>query len=189
MGIVNNFRRKLGEYFLKKQLADSQRESFFYSFENASSIGIVFNATDEEEFALVKKYVKYLRGLNKKVKTIGFFETKEVPDMAYSKIEYDFFTNKDLNWYLKPDKHFVENFIQEEFDILIDLNMKDDFPLHYISCLSRARFKIGRFADASDLYDLMFEMGEERGSRVFLKHLDHYIMQFNNHQSKNIVGA
>jgi hypothetical protein len=183
MKLIQNTRKQFGKYLLKKQLYFFSRNRYFSSFEKAETIGILFNATDKEEFDLTKKYIKYLRGLKKKVKSIGYYSTVHVPDTAYSKIEYDFFTVKDLNWYLRPTKVFVDNFIEEEFDILIDLNLKDDFPLFYISSLSKAKFKIGRLTDNIDLYDLMIEVEEGTGIKQFLKHVDHYLLQMSDEKT------
>ena len=109
--------------------------------EEAKTIGIVFDATDKEDFELVKKYVLYLKEMKKKVKAIGFFNQKESPPMAFSKLEYDFFSLKDLSWNNIPNSVYVKNFIADEYDILLDLNLNDLFPLRYISSLSKARFK------------------------------------------------
>jgi hypothetical protein len=174
---LKDIQRKIGEMFLKKELTGFSRERGFKGFPASSTIGIIFNATDAEEFELVKKYVKYLRDLKKKVKTIGYFEQRDIPDMTYSKIEYDFFSKRDLNWHQKPIKPFIDNFLEEEYDILIDLNIKDLFPLKYIASLSKAKFKIGRFAENIDLYDLMIEMEQEKGLKFFLKNLDNYLLQ------------
>jgi hypothetical protein len=179
MQLLKKTRRKLGEYFLKKEMAYSQRICFFQNFEKAKTIGIVFNASIIEDFQLVQKYVKYLKGLNKQVKALGYFSTGEIPDITYSKLEFDFFTKKHLNWHLKPQRSFIDNFILEEFDLLLVIDLKNDFPLRYISALSRAKFKIGNLIADTQIYDLMIEVEEGKGIKYFLKHLDHYLMQLN----------
>lgn len=180
MQLFQKTRRRLGEYFLKKQLKSSRRDSYFYNFDKVSSIGILFNATKTEDFELVKAYQKYLKGKDKKLSSLGYFSAKELPDISYSKAEFEIFTNSDLNWHLKPVGGFIDNFIREEFDILIDLNLENDFPLRYISALSKAKFKIGVHSANMDIYDLMIEVEEGKGIGYFLMHLDHYLMQFNN---------
>jgi hypothetical protein len=174
MSIITNWRIKAGNYFLNKMQALVQRKKHFESFDKAKTVGIIFNATDKEEFELVKRYVRYLKECNKKVKSIGFFNTDKIPDLTYSKLEWDFFTVKDLAWNYIPNKSFIENFINEEFDILIDMNIHHNFPLHYISCLSKAHFKIGLYNPNSD-YDLMIDMPEEKGLKFFLRNVDQYI--------------
>jgi hypothetical protein len=179
MKYINIVKRKAGEFFLEKELKIFIRNRGFKGFESAQSIGVIFNASNNDDFDLVKKYVKYLRESQKRVKALGYFNLKEVPEMKYSKIEYDFFANKDLNWHLQPACEQAQKFINEEYDILIDLNLDDDFPLKYISSLSKAKFKIGKYLDNNITYDLMIAVEENKGIKYFLKHLDHYLMQMN----------
>ncbi|MDQ3048958.1 MAG: hypothetical protein M3R27_15515, partial [Bacteroidota bacterium] len=87
-----------------------------FNFDNISSVGILFDATSAEDFELVKRYVVYLREHRKKVKVLGFFSTKNIPALTYSKLEYDFFSVKELNWFGKPSSMVVSNFIKEEYD-------------------------------------------------------------------------
>ena len=72
MSFISNWRIKAGNYFLNKMLPLVQRKKHFESFAKAKTVGIVFNATDKEEFELVKRYVRYLKDCDKKVKAINF---------------------------------------------------------------------------------------------------------------------
>ncbi len=178
MSFIRKWRIKAGNYFLNKMLPLVQRKKHFESFANAKTVGILFNATDKEEFELVKRYVRYLKECDKKVKALGFFNTDKIPELTYTKLEWDFFTIKDLAWNYIPNKNFIENFINEEFDILIDMNVHQDFPLYYISALSKAHFKIGQYNINAD-YDLMIEMPVEKGLKYYLRSIDQYIQILN----------
>jgi effector-binding domain-containing protein len=146
------------------------------SLEDAKNIGIIFEASSKEEFELVKKYVLYLRELKKKVKVVGYFSAGETPAFTYSKLEYDFFSKKDLSWYNGPNDKFVSNFMDEEYDILIDLNIHEHFALRYIAGISKARFKVGRYKEGDDsIYDLMIEGTEGKGLKFYLRQVDTYL--------------
>ncbi len=183
MNFINKWRIKAGNYFLNKMLPLVQRKKHFESFAKAKMVGIVFNATDKEDFELVKRYVRYLKDCDKKVKALGFFNTYKVPELTYSKLEWDFFTIKDLSWNYIPNKNFIENFINEEYDILIDMNLNHDFPLHYVSSLSKAHFKIGKYKTNAD-YDLMIEMPDEKGLKFYLRSIDQYIQLLNSDKNE-----
>jgi GTPase SAR1 family protein len=155
------------------------------NMEEAKTIGIVFDATDKEDFDLVKKYVTYLKEMKKKVKAIGFFNQKETPPMAYSKLEYDFFSLKDLSWNNIPNNIYVKNFIEDEYDILLDLNLNDLFPLRYISTLSKARFKAGKKNEKNNsIFDMMIELGKGKNLKFFLKNIDTYLFVINKKNDK-----
>lgn len=176
---LNNLRNKIGKYFLNQELIGFTRARGFDGFENSKSIGILFDATQKEDLELVIRYVKYLKDHKKRIKAIGFFQGKTIPEMVFSKLEYDYFTKKDLNWYFKPMPCFVEQFIKEDFEILIDLNLDQVYPLNYISCLSNAKFKIGKFQEGNTNFDFMIDVPEDKGIKYFLRNLDLYIQQIN----------
>ena len=70
-------------------------------------------------------------------------DADELPLYVTPKLEYDYFVRKDLNWKLEAATPEVSNFIQEEFDILIDMTITDDEVLRFVIRESKARFKVG----------------------------------------------
>lgn len=180
MSIITNIKTKLGNLFLGKEKDAVQRTPMFINLSDARTVGILFEAGSQEDFELVKRYVLYLREMRKKVKVIGYYNSKEVPQMTYSKLEYDFFAQKQLNWHMKPMDVSVSNFINEEYDILIDLNINDHFPLKYIAALSKAKCKVGRAYPGSEkLYDLAIEQEEGKSLKHFLRQVDTYLLMIN----------
>lgn len=146
----------------------------------ARTVGILFDAAEADDHELVKKFVVYLRGLGKKVKAIGYYSNKLVPQMTYSKLEYDFFDKKQLNWYMKPSDPFIRNFIEDEHDILIDFNVKDHFPLRYIAAISKAKFKVGRLSPGTEfIYDLTIDTGTSTDLKSFMREVDTYLLMIN----------
>lgn len=185
MSLLNSIKNTIGNYLLAQDARQLRRQKAFINLEQARSVGIVFDATDPEQFDLVKKYVSYLKDMKKKVKAIGFFNKKELPPLTYSKLEYDFFTLKELNWYNFPESLYVKNFIADEHDMLLDLNLMDEFPLRCVSTLSKARFKIGKRSDRnSSIFDMMIETDGTKGLKFFLRNVDEYILKINKTQEK-----
>ena len=185
MSVVQSIKNTFGNYFLSQERKSVRRNKIFMNMEEAKTIGIVFDATDKEDFDLVKKYVTYLKEMKKKVKAIGFFNQKETPPMAYSKLEYDFFSLKDLSWNNIPNSIYVKNFIADEYDILLDLNLNDLFPLRYISSLSKARFKAGKKNEKNNsIFDMMIELGKGKNLKFFLKNIDTYLFVINKKNDK-----
>ena len=80
----------------------------------------------------------------------------------------------------KPSSPVIQNFINEEYDLLIDLNIRDYFPLKYISALSKAAFKVGKF-DESDtaFFDMMIDADNTKTVKYFLRQIDTYITMLN----------
>ena len=181
MGVLKNIQETIGGYFLNREVSFLKRERNIISIQEAKTVGIIFDSSDKEEFELVKKYINYLKEMKKRVKAIGYFSNDIVPELTYSKLEFDFFTPKQLNWYQRPSNVFVENFINEENDVLIDLNIYDRFPLRYIGAASRSKFKIGKFSDKDkNIYDMMIHQDESKGLKYFLRQVDIYLFMINN---------
>lgn len=182
MGLLKNIKLSIANNALKKELLslDRHRIPYKFSFEKAKTVGIIFDATNTDDYEIVKRYVVYLREHMKKVKVIGFFSTKEIPALTYSKLEYDFFSVKELNWLGKPESVIIKNFIDEEYDLLIDLNIHDHFALKYIAALSKSRFKVGKLdEDGIDIHDLMIDADNTQTVKYFLRQIDTYITMLN----------
>ena len=100
--------------------------------------------------------------------------------MTFSKLEYDFFSTKQLNWFGKPTSMIIQNFINEKYDVLLDLNINDHFSLKYISALSKADFKVGKFSTLGvEIYDMMIDSDNTKTLKYFLKQVDIYITMLN----------
>lgn len=182
MSILKKIKHTIANTYLKLELKDHVRESKpnKFSFVQTKTVGIIFDATNPEDFELVKRYVLYLREHRKKVKVLGFYPSKRIPEMTYSKLEYDFFSVKELNWFGKPSNMVVQNFMNEKYDLLIDLNINDHFPLKYISALSKAEFKVGKYNEKDiEIFDMMIDSDNTKTLKYFLRQVDIYITMLN----------
>src|ERR1035437_4331026 len=182
MSVFKTIRLAIANRALKLELQDTDRERVpnKFNFDKIKTVGILFDATNPDDLEIVKRYVVYMREHRKKVKAIGFFNTKEIPALTYSKLEYDFLSAKELNWFGKPNSAVVKNFIQEDFDLLIDLNVHDHFVLKYISALSKAKFKVGKYNEKDEsIYDMMIDADNTQTLKYFLRQVDTYITMLN----------
>lgn len=187
MSFADSIKKAAGNYFLKQELSGINRERKVSNFESARSFGLLFEADDPDNYDLVKKYFKYLKDSRKKVHAIGFFNLKHLPQIEYSKLDYDFFTRKELNWWGKPGEVFVKNFIDEEWDVLINFSLNDSFPLKYIASLSKAKMKIGAHIESNEaIYDLLIRQPEGKSFKFFMRQVDHYLGIINKQHNENI---
>jgi hypothetical protein len=182
MSAINQIKSFFASKLLEKELRSNlhTNNAVKFNFEEIKTIGILVEASNAVEFELVKKYVLSLREAKKKVKVLGFFDTKQLPPMTYSKLEYDFFIRKETNWMGKPTVIVAKNFIAEPFDLLIDLNAHDHFCLKYIASLSKANFKIGKYSDSDvGIYDMMISSDNTDSVDYLLKQINTYLLMLN----------
>lgn len=155
-------RSKVGEFVLSKQLKQQHRTIKSCNLENASSVGILFNATHSVSFEIVKNFVKELSNTNKNIMVLGFVDSKQLIDHYLYRKGFEFFTRNELNWFQKPESPAAIEFINQEFDLLINLNLEDTYPIKYILSLSKASFKVGRLTGSHQYHDLMIDIEQEK---------------------------
>ncbi|MCA6363549.1 MAG: hypothetical protein IM638_10965 [Bacteroidetes bacterium] len=171
---------RIGRMRLRDALTSVQRSKAFFGMDEIKTVGISARFTTEEDFELLRKYVNYLRDQKKKVKVLVQYLSKEEPAVQYSKLEYDFYGPKTLDWTGRPSGHIVQNFIDEPFDLLLDLNDGKSFALYCVGGLSRASFKIGRYdEDGGHLHDMLIDSPADKGLKFYLRQIDTYLQLIN----------
>jgi hypothetical protein len=175
--ISSGLRSRLGQIRFVKELKKFKREREIVSFNEATKIGLLYDATDERDSEIIKNYVKNLRSnLKKDVLSMGYIDKKIAHPTQYAQFGLDFFTKKDLTFQMIPSDPIVKNFINERFDILINLNIGKNFPLRYISAQSKAKFKVGCFQNnLNDHLDMMIKLDSGTPLKSIIEEIEHYL--------------
>lgn len=180
MSILNNFKLSLGESNLKKLSARLSRKKSSLDFGTARTMALLFNADNQEEYKLISEYIQQLKKQKKAVKAIGFYNTKKLPADALHTLEFDFFSQEQLDFKLEPTATFSKAFIDTDYDILINCDLQNNFPVKYFAALSKAKFKVGVFGEETQsIYDLMIEITPEKKLKYFLQQVEHYFSIIN----------
>lgn len=184
MHFIDNIRQKFGNYFFLKDISKVSRNRNIINLDDARNIALVYDASDESTYAIVSDFVRFFQDNQKIVKAFGFVNYSHLPHYCFPKLSYDYITKSDLNWYFKPRNSKANDFINEEFDILINLCMDDCFPLKYLSGLSKAKFKVGKFDDKNDsIYDFMLNVDQNISLDLYFKEAIHYLSIINKNKT------
>lgn len=168
----NLIKKYFHHYFLQKALKLNQHFRKSVNLQEAKEIGILFDATDTDQKQIVENLAKQLKDQNKKTVLLGFYNFPK-PAINFS---FDYFNKKNLNWHLAPIGHTVEGFINRNFDILINLTVKEILPLEYISAMSHAKFRVGPYnSDKIYCYDLMIDTGDKKDLDHLIDQVKHYL--------------
>jgi hypothetical protein len=178
MGAMDNIKRKLSDFSFQRK-ASPKREVKVINIKKAETIGVVYRADDDETKELVERYVKFLKEYKIKCKTLGYYNRDELPRYVTPKLEFDYFLKKDLNWKLETQLPEVLNFVQSEFDILIDTTVKEDEVIRFVVKDSKAQFKVGCAKKESNDLDFTINLQPEEGVRQLMKGLDNYLHLIN----------
>jgi len=171
-----NLRIRIGRYYMRKEQARSEHQRRMTNLEDARRIGILYTLDDVPDYERISAFVSQLQSEHKEVKALGFVKNRNLLQRFLPKLSYDFFSKRDLTWFYKPVHQQVRDFIEKEFDLLIDLSLQDSFPLKYISGLSRAMCRVGKFSENNlDFYDLMIELKPSMTSEDYMGQVHHYL--------------
>jgi hypothetical protein len=165
---------------LQKQHAQHSRVRTIMNIDKANTIGILYCGDSPDDVELIKNYVQTLRNLGKQVKSLGFINVKELPLGLNGSMMHQYYALKELNWYFKPSSQFIDNFVNDDFDILMDFGIPTQLPIMYITAMSKAKCKIGRYSGKYvDLYDVMIEAVDDKKLDYVVKTTHDYMMVLN----------
>ncbi len=178
MKLFEKTRLKIGNLLLANKLAKTSRKVYYSEISQVKNIGIVWDASKIREFSFLSRFhQKMHEERNIAVKIIGYYPGKELPDQ-YTALRYlSCIRKNELNIFFTPVSTEADYFIKTKFDVLIDINFDNIFPLNYITSLSVSSFKVGLFDAVSDnnKFDLMIELKKPYQIESYLNETIHYL--------------
>jgi hypothetical protein len=181
MKLFDRIKEWLGRRALLKESMPDRRP-LVRNLAQCGKVGIVYLASDEQAHVHVRNYVKKIKedlGIHR-IMALGYHDDKTTPHYLHAKLNFDAFTQKDVNWYRIPHGNTVQNFLTEEHDVLIDLSLEDYLPIQYIVAKSRARFKVGRLSDSNKRFlDMMIDNAGANSLSQYIANIDRYLMMVN----------
>ena len=178
---LNDIKEWLGRRRLVKE-AHAERRPLARNLAQVNKVAIVYLANDEAAYKQVRNYVKKIKDELGIVRIMALADVpeKEMPHYMHAKLNFDAFCYKDLNWYRIPGGNTVDNFIAEEYEVLIDLTLNDSLPVQYIVAKSKARFKVGRYSTTNrHLLDMMIDMAGSQSLPQLITQVDRYLLMVN----------
>jgi hypothetical protein len=189
MELLKEFRLKIGKALLAKKVARTRRGVSYSNFSNVRRIGIVWDASKPAEFNNLSRFHQKMHELKIEVMILGFYPGKNLPDQ-YTAIRYFSCIKKDeINNFFQPDSSETTSFINTPFDILIDINFDNHFPLQYVTSLSKARFKVGLYdpESKSPASDMMIELKKPVDIESYLNQIIRYLEMIKDRNLKTVV--
>lgn len=181
MKLFDRFKEWMGIRRLVRDLPQD-RKPIARNLALARKVAIVYVVEDEAAHNHVRNYVKRVKeelGISN-VMALGYSDQKVMPHYLHAKLNFEAICQKDLNWYRIPQGNTVQNFVAEEYEILIDLTLEDRLPVQYIMAKSRARFKVGRWSESNKkILDMMIDMAGSRSLPQLIQQVHHYLLMVN----------
>ncbi len=146
-------------YFFKKYIRENKvvKNPKLITLQRAKSIGFICNITDEDSYKDMFSLFSKFQNSNRSLWLMGYIDDNFVPYYCLQQLTADFFCNKELNWFGKPNKVQIDDFLKKDFDILIDFTKKPHKPVEYILNLNNAGLVIGGNQYNRNDYDIFID--------------------------------
>ncbi len=171
----------LGNAAIRKKWNSNKAAVVPSSWENVKSIGIIYDATNPACAQAITILQNQLVTENKKVKILAFINTNKKELVPADKLDVTYISKKDISFSKIPKESVIEKFIDEPFDYLIDLNIQEHIPLHYISVSSLAKMKVGKAYDKNNHlnFNILINRTNDLANDVqqLINNLYHYLTQ------------
>lgn len=175
MILFKSIRQKIGNSILHRKLRNRERKKGIFNFTTSKNIGVVFKTDTQSDFELVKRFLQFLSDQDNKVVALCFVDSKKVPDYYLLRKGFNFFSRAELSFFFLPKSQVILDFVERPFDMLIDLSIDSNFPLFYISNLSKARFKIGKQKKQQNQFDVMIDISKNNTVESLIDQIKHYV--------------
>ncbi len=181
MGIIKNIKDSIGRYLLrnssprKAQLARS-----LPNYDEVHDIGIVYDANSKEQEEEVNLIVQLLHKEGKKVITMGYVDTKELPPQKKFHITTEYFWREKITRFNLPDRNKIGGFLNTEFDLLMNLFYSNELPLLGMAAYSKSKFSMA--ANSSLAYpfnNVLIDTGNNKSLHNLALQMIHYLKVVN----------
>jgi 6-phosphofructokinase len=155
----------------------SSRKKTLVSLEQVKTIAILCQIGGEDSYKEVYDLFSKLHSPKRSAWLMGYIEDRNVPYYCLPQLSADYFSKKNLNWFGKPDFVQLHDFLDKDFDILIDFSRNDLSPLRYILSASKAKLIIGANEFAQDYYDIYIKDETQWDYLSLLKTIHNYLLK------------
>jgi hypothetical protein len=178
MSFLHTIKSRIFNRSLQQQGRQNRAERKFAGLEKVQSVGILFDATELNRREEVFKYAQQLENKGKRVKLLGFFDSKlEDPNFTFR-----YFNRKNLDWAGRPWGENVQEFVSQPFDMLLHLDTVSKAVLEYLSASSRAYFRVGPVTENTFCYELMMDTSGSSNLHTFIQQMEAILAKMNARQ-------
>jgi hypothetical protein len=159
-------------YRTKSMLKQALSTRKSMNYREARKIGILFSMNNLEDFEAIRSFETKLKKDGKEVVVLCYLPK----DGENFDFHYDFFSNKDFNFWGNIQADNIQQFLKHSFDLLICLDREPNFYLEYLLAATKARFRVGAHSQQREgLFELMIRQPEgSREIKELIQQIYHY---------------
>ncbi|MCV9385681.1 DUF6913 domain-containing protein [Reichenbachiella ulvae] len=171
----------IGKYLVKLKTRFALRkksERGSKAYQDAKRFGILYTYSTEKNHKLVYEWIEELTQEGKSVQVITFIPKTKKKD----NFDYPFFSERHLKSNGKWSLEIVEDFKEAPFDYLLSLDKGLDKYTMNILATSKAKCRVGLYAEGVSQYFEMMINHEKGDFRALLSEVHHYLKELRNEQ-------
>jgi hypothetical protein len=156
---------------IKKQAATVERRVKLPDAGYIWKICVLWKPSEGHAFQYLHDYFSNTKAI---FRNICVYDHTTVTEAGSSAI-----TLQELNWLGLPKAGVADEFLKTEYDLLLNIALKQNLVLDYLTALSRARFKIGWSPSICNHFDLNININGKQDSLYLAKQQIFYLGQLN----------
>ena len=161
---------------LRKAEASVHRKPEIPDLDSLKKVGVIWQPEQKEAFHYLQEYFSKKQSIFRSL--CVFSENIEMATDSNSIIP------KDLNWFGFPKPGKIDNFVEMEFDLLLNICMNQNITIDYITISTQAKFKIGWSPNETNYFDLNINISKNQDALYLAKQQIFYLGELNKKTSK-----
>lgn len=180
MELFKGIRQFTGRKILASRAGKLKRKKRFNSLRNAHKIAIVWSADSEGDLKIISTFYHEMQKRGIQTDILCYYPGHILPDNLTALRHINCFKKSDLNYIYIPVSPGIIEFINTPYEILVDINFGNHFPLQWISALSMAELKIGTDdSGTGHLMDITINLNGKKETGYFLEQVKCYLEMIN----------
>jgi len=175
--------KKIIKYYADRRLSaffqSQKRKIRINTLKNSKNVGILWNPADENSIEAYDSLRNLLHAKGIKSSGIAHVSSSRELEMLTTITSSGFVHKRNVRWFGRPTAHSVMQFVQEPFDIMIDLSIAKTISLLYMLVHSNATFKVGWQGIEPNYYDLNIDVTERPECKYLLEQIIYYLENIN----------
>lgn len=174
----NTILKKRWKSIILKSKYQNNSVTPFPSLHDINSILIISSKNNDE---IMKIFDDFHNSSLLKDKKINAIIIKNKKDICQSTENISFIDKKEFSIVRKITNNDVISMLDENYDLLLNLDMSCNMHSLYLSSVSKANFKVAIFSDFnSQIFDFMIKISEGSNSDFLIKQTIYYLNRNNN---------
>ncbi|MBR6177110.1 MAG: hypothetical protein IKQ70_04410 [Bacteroidales bacterium] len=155
-------RQKMGCKRLRKKAEKVHRQKSYHNIDSATTIGLLFDSTIQANYFSARRFITSLVESGKNVNALGMVLNEEMLRYYTPSPNIRLFSIEKTTLLGYPKNQHVEDFINTDYDILINICTTENLCVDYVMGLSKAKFKVSMKFKENDFADFALEYKDGR---------------------------